>query len=536
MTVSSHPANTPTRIYTPCANAIVAQLEAGRLRDALAGADEALAACADDERPILLCMKCNALVTLGMPLEALRVATTGRELASTMGSPLLVAETSLALAFALQAMEEHDRAIDLAVECEDIATAHQDEELHARSSRTLAISYSILGRHQQAIEILERVVQQLEKHARTPERLFHARFSLINARSRLSSTDGRPEPAKLATYRGLLADWLAFVDDVEARNLLRLRAMALGNAGIAARLAGDNDLALQILARARDEEYRLGLRGHGAVSESHLGAAYQSLGRPQEAIAAFRSAIDKLKDGNPRDLAGAWEELAGAYEAIGDTAAALDALKQTRAAERRLRDDAAHSAAGRQERRDEVNRLAEQWTRLASEDGLTALANRRTFDRKLTALAAAAGNGHPFALVLFDLDHFKQINDTYGHAVGDTVLKRFAAILRSERCADDLAARIGGEEFALLLAAASVEQAAAVTSKVQTELGRVPWSQIAGRLVVTVSAGIASSAEVLAEALNAGAAGECTDALLAVADRRLYAAKAAGRNRMVVSG
>lgn len=505
------------------------------MQDALRDAEEALRGCDDEERPILLCMKCNALVTLGQPLDALRVATAARELALPMGRPLLVAEANLALSFALQALEEHDRAIDLAAECEDIATTHQDQELLARSSRTLAISYSILGRHQQAIPILERVVQQLEQHARTPERLFHARYSLINARSRLSSTDRRPETEKLDTYRGLLADWLAFVEDVEARNLLRLRAMALGNAGIAARLAGDNELALQILARARDEEYRLGLRGHGAVSESHLGAAYQALGRPQEAIAAFRSAIDKLKEGNPRDLAGAWEELAAAYESVGDTAAALDALKQTRAAERRLRDDAAHSAAGRQERRDEVNRLAEQWTRLASEDGLTALANRRAFDRKLAALAEAAKTGHPFAVVLFDLDHFKQINDTHGHAIGDAVLKRFAAILRSERRTDDLAARIGGEEFALLLVAASVEQARAVAVKVQKELDRVPWSQIAERLVVTVSAGIACSAEALVGASSETNAGDCADALLAAADRRLYAAKAAGRNRVVMS-
>ncbi|HQD64008.1 MAG TPA: diguanylate cyclase [Casimicrobium huifangae] len=521
--------------HTSRALAIGVMLEAGRLQDALRDAEEALRGCDDEERPILLCMKCNALVTLGQPLDALRVATAARELALPMGRPLLVAEANLALSFALQALEEHDRAIDLAAECEDIATTHQDQELLARSSRTLAISYSILGRHQQAIPILERVVQQLEQHARTPERLFHARYSLINARSRLSSTDRRPETEKLDTYRGLLADWLAFVEDVEARNLLRLRAMALGNAGIAARLAGDNELALQILARARDEEYRLGLRGHGAVSESHLGAAYQALGRPQEAIAAFRSAIDKLKEGNPRDLAGAWEELAAAYESVGDTAAALDALKQTRAAERRLRDDAAHSAAGRQERRDEVNRLAEQWTRLASEDGLTALANRRAFDRKLAALAEAAKTGHPFAVVLFDLDHFKQINDTHGHAIGDAVLKRFAAILRSERRTDDLAARIGGEEFALLLVAASVEQARAVAVKVQKELDRVAWPQIAERLVVTVSAGIACSAEALVGASSETNAGDCADALLAAADRRLYAAKAAGRNRVVMS-
>ena len=104
-----------------------------------------------------------------------------------------------------------------------------------------------------------------------------------------------------------------------------------------------------------------------------------------------------------------------------------------------------------------------------------------------------------------------------------------------EESADDLAARIGGEEFALLLVAASVEQARAVAVKVQKELDRVPWPQIAERLVVTVSAGIACSAEALVGASSETNAGDCADALLAAADRRLYAAKAAGRNRVVMS-
>ena len=136
--------------------------------------------------------------------------------------------------------------------------------------------------------------------------------------------------------------------------------------------------------------------------------------------------------------------------------------------------------------------------------------------------------------VLWDDNHISIDGDT-AISFSEDVLKRFAAILRSERRTDDLAARIGGEEFALLLVAASVEQARAVAVKVQKELDRVPWPQIAERLVVTVSAGIACSAEALVGASSETNAGDCADALLAAADRRLYAAKAAGRNRVVMS-
>ncbi|HNY47799.1 MAG TPA: tetratricopeptide repeat protein, partial [Casimicrobium sp.] len=103
---------------------------------------------------MLLCMKCNALVTLGKPLDALRAATQARELALPLNDSLLVAEANLSLAFALQTLEDHGRAIDIAAECQAIAKARFDHELLARAWRTLSISYSVLGRHQQAIDLL----------------------------------------------------------------------------------------------------------------------------------------------------------------------------------------------------------------------------------------------------------------------------------------------------------------------------------------------------------------------------------------------
>lgn len=514
---------------SPAVTEILAHLEAGRLRTALDTADSALAHCPPDETAMLLCMKCNALVTLGKPLEALRVATAARELAIARNDPPLVAEAGLALSFALQSLEEHSRAIDMAADCERIAEELQDQELLARSLRTLGISYSVLGRHEQAMELLERVISLLQQHARTPERLYHARYSLITARSRLTSGNGQVPLDNQAQYRELLQHWLNFVHDAETRNLVRLKAMALGNAGIAARYAGDLDQALDILDKTLELQYSMGLRGHAAVMESHVGATLKSLNRHHEAIAAFKRAIELFEGGNPRELAGTLEELAGAYEAIDEPRAALNALKEARALERKLQDDAALVAATKQEKKAEIARLAEQWTRLADEDALTGLGNRRTFDRHLLRLIEAAQRDGVFALVLFDLDHFKRVNDTHGHGAGDQVLRRFAAILRSDRRNGDVAARIGGEEFALLLAADSPVQALAVAEKIRHTVAAEPWAQVVPDFNVTVSGGVACSDELSPSART-------QDQILALADRRLYAAKHAGRNRIVHTG
>ncbi len=510
----------------PAAALIASHLEAGRLQVALDASRDALATCSDAERPMLLCMKCNALVTLGKPLDALRAATQARELALPLNDSLLVAEANLSLAFALQTLEDHGRAIDIAAECQAIAKARLDHELLARAWRTLSISYSVLGRHQQAIDLLEQCIPVLEVHAKLPERIFHARYSLIAAQSRLASSSAANSVQTRQRYSALLHDWLAFADDVAARELVRLNAMALGNAGIAARYAGDLDLALETLRRALAIQDSLGLRGHSAVTKSHIGAVLQALGRPHEAISVFEGAIALLKGGNPRELASTWEELSQVYESIDDSRAALAALKQTRLLERKIRDDAAHIAAVKLEQRVEIARLADQWTRLASEDALTGLANRRAFDRRLGSLLEGVGAGRGFALVMFDLDHFKLVNDQYGHAIGDAVLKRFAILLRRDRRSEDMAARLGGEEFALLLSVENEQQAHAVAERIRAEVEREIWTDIAPGLAVTTSAGIAHSCSI-------GDAERTMERIVSLADQQLYRAKNSGRNRVM---
>ncbi|MBJ2121290.1 GGDEF domain-containing protein [Arthrobacter sp. MSA 4-2] len=158
----------------------------------------------------------------------------------------------------------------------------------------------------------------------------------------------------------------------------------------------------------------------------------------------------------------------------------------------------------------------------AARDGLTGLLNRSAFldraDRELKRLTAA---GIPGALILADLDRFKQVNDTYGHAAGDTALRAFAeACSRSVR-STDLVGRYGGEEFIILLAGADGERAEAVSAEISRVLQGTPTAD--GFPLPTVSYGIA----------DAGAAGHGLEAVIASADAALYAAKSQGRNRAV---
>ena len=161
---------------------------------------------------------------------------------------------------------------------------------------------------------------------------------------------------------------------------------------------------------------------------------------------------------------------------------------------------------------------------LISTDYLTGLANRS----KLTEVFArerghAQRNDAPLALVYLDIDHFKQINDRFGHEIGDQALRHFATVLSQRLRATDLLCRLGGEEFAALLPNTTAAQAAGVAEELRECLASTPLYVRGTAMQMTLSAGVASL----------GQDGERLDELMNAADRRTYAAKRAGRNQVV---
>ena len=168
-----------------------------------------------------------------------------------------------------------------------------------------------------------------------------------------------------------------------------------------------------------------------------------------------------------------------------------------------------------------IGQRSERRYRIAAEtDSLTGLANRgRYFDRTEEALVRGAARG---ALILFDIDHFKSINDTYGHPAGDRVLIEFAAIVEATASADDIAARIGGEEFALFLTHATTDEAVKIADRVRLATAGLRVVAATGLVNLTVSCGVAGISETGAD----------YQALHAAADRALYVAKGAGRDKV----
>src|SRR5690625_663936 len=158
-------------------------------------------------------------------------------------------------------------------------------------------------------------------------------------------------------------------------------------------------------------------------------------------------------------------------------------------------------------------------------DALPELANRRCFDeRRGDRAKRSREGGKGLALLVLDLDEFKSVNDRFGHLKGDEVLRTTARLLQANTRQTDLVARLGGEEFAVLLAGNSAaEQLKKRAEQIREAFDTHDWTGIAPGLRVTISIGAASISE----------AGHNPLKLLALADERLYAAKRAGRNQVV---
>lgn len=164
----------------------------------------------------------------------------------------------------------------------------------------------------------------------------------------------------------------------------------------------------------------------------------------------------------------------------------------------------------------------------ARTDPLTGIGNRRVFDERIAAeIARTIRHGRPLALLMFDLDHFKEVNDVHGHVAGDKLLRLFGRILGDEVRASDLPCRYGGEEFTVIAPETTAEQARALAERVRRAF-REQSSSVGAGGAQTVSVGIAGS-DRLDVALD-------RRALVLAADAALYRAKAGGRDRVEVGG
>ena len=165
----------------------------------------------------------------------------------------------------------------------------------------------------------------------------------------------------------------------------------------------------------------------------------------------------------------------------------------------------------------------EEIYRLMTIDGLTEIHNRRFFTEALEKEASRCRRyERTFALIMFDIDRFKQINDTYGHLAGDAVLRQLGAVLRGKVRRDDVLARTGGEEFGVILPEVNREGAIILAGKLRELVQETHFRFEGTRIPVTVSLGVAEWTPNIREA----------EQLVKIADEKLYEAKRTGRNRV----
>lgn len=172
---------------------------------------------------------------------------------------------------------------------------------------------------------------------------------------------------------------------------------------------------------------------------------------------------------------------------------------------------------------EERQRLARELERIATEDQLTEVLTRRAFlDRAAGALRMAEKARKAVSVLMMDIDHFKSINDSYGHSVGDTVLSLASKRIISAVKEKDLVGRLGGEEFAILLRECAAEEAFAIAERVRHAIAEEPF-QVSGTHAIDVSISIGGT--------TSASSGATIERLLIAADKALYRAKSSGRNR-----
>jgi diguanylate cyclase (GGDEF)-like protein len=204
-------------------------------------------------------------------------------------------------------------------------------------------------------------------------------------------------------------------------------------------------------------------------------------------------------------------------QAVGAVAIWLSAGQEPTGSVRAELMEAIHNAAPRIARALE----ADQHKRAATIDPLTGLHNRRGFDEVFTLITASAG-----ALVYCDFDRFKSLNDTLGHPAGDAALVHFARIIREQIRTCDVAARIGGEEFAVWLPETGLDLGARIAERIRLKLGTTAWDWRGRNWPLSASFGVAACPET----------SRSVDNLPAQADAALYVAKNSGRNRVEKAG
>ncbi len=458
----------------------------------------------------------------------------------------------------------YGRALVDALEAQRVFETTGDRFLVASNLQNVGIAYRRMGEHERAEEVLLRNLADPEIQSRWSYRL----VTLLQLGFLYEET------ARYDDARGVLGEALVLCKANDSPVDCGYARLALAGVDVS---DGAPRRALRELDEAARDFAASGDPGDPTMSALIRGQAFSKLGRDAEALPLLDAAIETwTREGNGRYLALALPARATVLETLGEKDRAIADLRrfidvhaaedrdraaqrtdfmreQFDAAQREL--DNADLRAREQLRLKEIEGLnaARRWQwaaialgailllvlvgivirqlqkahrlrLLAMTDPLTGLANRRQTDYRGTeAFKAARASSQPFCVLAIDIDHFKQVNDAHGHAVGDTVLQRVGRECQRTLRKLDLMGRIGGEEFTGLLPETAEPAACFVAERLRAGVEALDLDDVVPGLRVTISLGVAQMR------------GEDPDfaALLARADAAMYRAKQSGRNRVV---
>jgi diguanylate cyclase (GGDEF)-like protein len=515
----------------------------GRVEEALSAGHRWLRLATElgDDRARADCFRHLALCSLQLGLidDGLDQARSAGLLYQSLGDAGGEALSRALYAWLLIQRADSELALDEALRALEAARRTDDMGIQSHAMNAAGIVYVLIKQPDKALVFLEEAVDIARRRGETISiGRFGTNLALAQTERGLAARErGDIDEFTLWFHRGIETAQAALAAAHECGDIWSERVLLCNLAEHHCEI-GDFATAAGYLAAHDATSGRLGDR---ALSQYRFtsGLVQMGLKRFDEAILSFEASLATERDGDIEQALPSCQHLAQALEAAGRFQEALAAFKRyhnlyirmaEQAVQRRARlaalgfenDQLRAQAQTLEGEKLSLLRQTEQLARTAKEDSLTKLPNRRHLE---DALAEASASDDPYVIAMIDVDHFKRINDTYSHVTGDEVLRQIASILRA-CCRDiDVPARYGGEEFAILLRMTASRNSRKVCERIRAAIASQDWTAKLQIPKVTVSIGVASSREA-----------PTADAVLILADKRLYIAKSRGRNRVVGAG
>lgn len=486
----------------------------------------------------------SQLLRLGDLEDAVTACREAVAALESTGDEAGICEVLTLQAMPLNELGMHTEALDVLARGRDIAQRLGDRDLLYWVHNRTGVVHGSMGDRALSTEYLMRALTMADGMDA------EARFCILNNvgdnavyHVPMLRAGGDPDGAERTLRAALGHVEEALVLARAAGNPFR-ESICLDNHGMLLAFAGDFAAADRMIEESRAIAVRHGYRSQESAALQHQAHVRLMRGEHAAAIEGLREALDRALLAGEKPMAmEIHRELSEAYEQVGDCAAALSHYRSFHTLEREAHnhvaavrarmavygfeldnarletDNARLEAELHRVRSAELEAANLTWQRQASEDALTGLPNRRFVDVRLPELAATAG---PLCVALADVDLFKQVNDRFGHFVGDEVLRQIAAVLRDNVRDSDLVARFGGEEFLIALDGLGMADAEARCEVLRAQVAAYPWELLQPGLSVTISLGVATVPS-----------GGDLAAAMTLADQRLYDAKRDGRNRVV---